>query len=1463
MAKAGNRYADKIFSEHPIALWPLDEQAYYISQIDDNDRLFSNWTLTGGTANNSPTYYQSPPPLGNAISSVVKSTTATGTVEALSPELFSPPTISTDISTFNINLFLYLKPSYINWFAIGYRYNDSGGTPQEIISDQIPPPSSEGWVNYNATYPIPTSWSTGVKMFIQINFKDSASGTVDDRSFIMNGFSIGQGAETTCFESLGVNAVSLPAELELSSYGFTGYPVDQYGLSAENGYYLVRNNSLLARNDGFPIIYGTDHSTKLYPTLYGYPSLVFPGKGMLHEEGRNKYYSLEMWAKIDPLTTTAQKILGPLDSNDGIYVKEGFITLVIGDEIGSYCVGEWYRPMLLHVILKESNATMMINGEEVVSIPFNRETVSLSSGRDWWGAYTYDTVSAYYLDTISIFPYIVSNAVAKRRFVYGQGTPSAESIDTAYYGTPTQIDFPVSEYNNNVIYPDIARWDAGYFNNLIATKDYISTPNYSLPVINIGGRDLQEWYDNNNIVNNSEYPDGQHPKFITFRPNQVTRTNLVPNPSFEVSTSGWTSMGGSPTRVTSDSVFGSACLQMSYGGAGTTAGIQTNSAVYIPVVAGEIYRYSAYVKRSVNTGTVAMNIMWINDLNQLVQDGSHLTIAPTNTWTRYSLSQVAPVGATKAYVRVYQSSGEGGGSTATTIYVDGIMLEKSTTLNPYFDAYYADSSYKAINTAWNGVEEQSSSSVYFWDPDGINYTAPSYLNFPSLNVLNDQVSAVYGIFEAEKDIATDRTLISFVNIVNGSEFSITINSDEVSYSIKKAQDTSPTQLFSEVITLGTETLVGVQFDELGLNFGYDVSQFFSSPSSIQVFVGGNGVNTFEGKIYVVGFSNANNFSMISSHFYTSADITEATPQGAIERLAQGIVRSSDYGSMLNHLASYTLVPEYEYGHLFLDISVQSEWEEYFPLSYFASYVKDENGNLVYDLDMLQMNIGYTSIISTDVWSYYEIVETYATYAALNAGFSTYLNLQKNNTSGDTIDVSQSAIQSYITFQSLESGANSPISEFTYGAGVDANVLVIDADAVNTLAVPDKAYDTVFAFRDGTVVFPPKSRPFEDYAMVVHLYINQRSILKNPLKIRRFEITSKNFNYNTVDYAPENKTQLGTRFGKKIYPQSDVYGGIIDSKWKNPYTIYKYSTPYIFTTKNSGIKPSRETYTSVSYPTANEILLPVNESGAFVYKIAALQMMVKPQFKEENASVKFMEIRHRDGTLTFIADKIGDRAQISVYSRSEALLLDGGSPSTTEPTYFSNYDGGLTDSSYTQYFNMLNGPYPILGVSTDEYTPVTGTEFYNNGRYVGTLTLVNNEWSAVGISLPFELNFDEYEFGGITLYGGFVFNNISYYQSDGLGIESTILGRTWDGIVNDQGVTGTPPNIWQYWTGDKWEYAYVLGTDIDFSSTPEDIFDAYMGTNSLIVDDGLKISMKQKEVAVITDATWSMFSQKPA
>ena len=56
--------------------------------------------------------------------------------------------------------------------------------------------------------------------------------------------------------------------------------------------------------------------------------------------------------------------------------------MVVGDKHKSHYVGEWYRPMLVHIKYIENNASVYMNGEEVISFDFNETDLDFATEFD-------------------------------------------------------------------------------------------------------------------------------------------------------------------------------------------------------------------------------------------------------------------------------------------------------------------------------------------------------------------------------------------------------------------------------------------------------------------------------------------------------------------------------------------------------------------------------------------------------------------------------------------------------------------------------------------------------------------------------------------------------------------------------------------------------------------------------------------------------------------------------------------------------------------------------------------------------------------------------------------------------------------------------------------------------------------------------------------------------------------------
>ena len=515
MSNPSNLYAEKVYAEHPTVLYALDDQADYISLITEAERSFTSWTITNAVDSEASAPKTEPfiDSVVNKLDLVIPANT-TFTVTCVSDDLFNFNDLNSDLATFAIGSYFYDSTAVLDSVSIGYEYTDTTTAANVQRLEVFDTNLSGAWGFVSGTFETPNE-NTTARAVIKATF--NGGGSTSTTAFYVNGISIGQWAENHNATSLGVETISITSSIAISAT--SGIEAEAYGLGGNNGFYLTNDNSLVARNASIPMVYGASGVTILGPNNGGEPSLIIPGKGFLNEAGRHKEYTIEFWAKINSSATTPKRIFGPIASSDGLYVESGFLTFVIGKQFGSHFVGEWYRPMLIHIRIIRNNATVLVNGEEVISLNIATDDLVLpeilnnsNEEQDWLGFYAYTDVDPVEIDCVAIYSYQVPIPVAKRRWVYGQGVLSPEGINSAYGGTSTFIDYSFADYTANYTYPDFANWNQGSFDNLITTGTYIGTPNYQLPTIFINNENLQDLYDDNQNIQAGNY------KFITFRP---------------------------------------------------------------------------------------------------------------------------------------------------------------------------------------------------------------------------------------------------------------------------------------------------------------------------------------------------------------------------------------------------------------------------------------------------------------------------------------------------------------------------------------------------------------------------------------------------------------------------------------------------------------------------------------------------------------------------------------------------------------------------------------------------------------------------------------------------------------------------------------------------------------------------------------------------------------------------------
>jgi hypothetical protein len=536
MSTASNLYAEKIFSEHPLALWALDDVSDYASLVDESDRDISLWSASGVDEVSEVTNLAqfTNVPFSNSIISKVSGLVPDGetnTIELVSQDITNFSSLNNSLGNVSIGTYIYANNNQLESVSIGYQYYDT--TNAETIQDLklVPISISNNWLFISETLPI-ISQNTNLKLVIKISYS-KRSDLIQNPSmyeFFINGVTAGQWAEEFQSSSLGASITTITENI----HGISGDGIEAkcYGLQDKSGYYLSRNKTIYARNSGIPMVYGAANTTILSPNnmLGNLPSLVVPGLGFLNNSGKHKEYTAEMWLRVNSNTTDQRRIFGPVNSTDGLYIDGPFIVLKINNNIGTYFVGEWYRPMLVHIQIIKNSASLLINGEQVISLSFNTADLTFPDqeyidedfsvvSNDWLGFYSYQDVSPIEIDCVAIYPYQVPSIVAKRRFVYGQGVEFPENTNTAYSGTSTFIDYAFAGYTNNYNYPDIGKFSAAVLDNVITENEAIAMPKYDLPDFVFDTSKTK-----NDLEEDLNFCQNEFENFITFRPNSSWNT---------------------------------------------------------------------------------------------------------------------------------------------------------------------------------------------------------------------------------------------------------------------------------------------------------------------------------------------------------------------------------------------------------------------------------------------------------------------------------------------------------------------------------------------------------------------------------------------------------------------------------------------------------------------------------------------------------------------------------------------------------------------------------------------------------------------------------------------------------------------------------------------------------------------------------------------------------------------------
>lgn len=497
-----NLYADKILSEHPLAVWSLDDTADYVSLISESFRQLSTWTVANGTVSNiTNTQRNLTAPFSSSFVTQVNGTSSPTSVT-------SSTTFTSDAEGFTVSF--YIQTSTDVTIKVGY----TGITFKETVVYGSKYPTLT-WVPVSFTF---SNQATAKNLKIEFVYTSATP------TFYINGLTIGKNSEPFNGESFGQSLITIPTNIATTQTA--GIESKSYGNQGYSGYYIGSGKDLYAKNAGMSLSYGSANSAIIYPhPTAGQPSFIFPGFGFLNENGRYKQLTLEMMIRINANNSTPKRIIGPLASTDGVYVTKEFISLKVGDDIKSYYLSELNRPMLLQVIVAENYAVLAIDGDDVISLPINSSTLTLpakldgsSDDQDWIGFFAYSDVKFLEVDSIAIYPYKCSSVLSKMRLAYAQAVDVPLDINIKYGGNAILADFGFANYTNNYNYPSFqAKWEqASIIDNFdISPTQTLSTKSYGVPEITTSLHTLSDWLDDMYLT----YDDSEDSDvFINLRP---------------------------------------------------------------------------------------------------------------------------------------------------------------------------------------------------------------------------------------------------------------------------------------------------------------------------------------------------------------------------------------------------------------------------------------------------------------------------------------------------------------------------------------------------------------------------------------------------------------------------------------------------------------------------------------------------------------------------------------------------------------------------------------------------------------------------------------------------------------------------------------------------------------------------------------------------------------------------------
>lgn len=510
--KVSNLYSARIFAEHPSVLWDMDDNFDFVSLLDSSGKKFDTWGLENLQEEVFSIPNSLPLPFEYFAVFSLASSSASLSASAIGPSISIEEDLDPEKRGVSINAFVYDYEGFISSYDIGFIING-----EEYFSN-FSKKNIASWEKIFHSYEqYPDSGD--LQPFIRINYLDVSLEPDPNLNFAINAVSVGQWSEVFHNENTGTikeeifdeNLKSILSETTtLPIEDIYKVTADAYGIAdTQDGYYIIEKNKMLSSNQSLPIVFGSNNVISVGHPVFGEtPSMVFPKNNFLNESGRFKELTAEFWIRAFTKSQTPIRIFGPLKSKDGIYIERDYITIKIGPFRKSYFIGKWYRPMLIDFRYAIDSASLLINGDLVIDMEIDQSKINFPEiDEDYIGFFGNRLVYPFNIDIFAVYPYLVQEQIAKRRFVYAQGVDSFDNIASKFLGDSFSTDFSFAEYTSSLNYPDMTNWNSGFFVNSSTNSKFLSLPEHKLPEVLFNQEVDQDQFivDNYSIQDDIEY----------------------------------------------------------------------------------------------------------------------------------------------------------------------------------------------------------------------------------------------------------------------------------------------------------------------------------------------------------------------------------------------------------------------------------------------------------------------------------------------------------------------------------------------------------------------------------------------------------------------------------------------------------------------------------------------------------------------------------------------------------------------------------------------------------------------------------------------------------------------------------------------------------------------------------------------------------------------------------------------